>query len=247
MTYITINLSRCIFFSKIAFEIFIYLQDLLMKLMFNTLLLFFCLTRTFAQPNNSFEPILSNNWYFEFNFGKTNPLEPFGDGFVSDTALKKTSLNNFKLNNLSARYMFNPYAGLIFGLSRNEIKGYSRISEIKFDNVQYGINIESAIGLGRLLKIQQNYSNFDIYLHSGIMVSRFFIKSNVVKLHEDVLGITFGMTPSYKLNDYMSLKSDLLFMHNLSQQRTWDGLSYNRNGSYAKLYNFSLGIIFFFK
>lgn len=190
------------------------------------------------------DSIVINKWSVEFNVGRANPLEPFGDGFISNVGLKKTAFKNFNFFRIGTRYMFGRNFGLNLGLYHEGIKGFNKKNDIKFDNKQYGVNLSVVLGLGRILKLQEISSNFNVYVYTGFLFSNFEIDYTYDSLKEINFGYNFGITPMYRLNEYMSIKTDFSFHNYLSQHRTWDGMSYN-SGLDSKLFNYSVGMIFY--
>jgi OOP family OmpA-OmpF porin len=202
------------------------------------------LTNSFAQENTIVDSTFVNNWSIEFNAGRNIPLEPFGDGFVSNIGLKKTAFKDFNLFRLGTRYMFNSNIGLNLNFYHEGIKGHNKDNNIKFNNTQYGVNLGIVLGLGRFINLEKIVPNFNVHTHSGVMLSRFKIDSDFESLTEDNFGYNLGITPFYRLNDYMSIKTDFSFVHYLSQNRTWDGVTVN-NGLESRSFNYSFGMIFY--
>lgn len=208
------------------------------------LLLLLCSTKLFAQSGVLTDSIVVNKWSVEFNVGRVNPLEPFGDGFISNVGLKKTAIKNFNFFRIGTRYMFGQNVGLNLGFYHEGIKGFNKKNDIKFDNKQYGVNLSIVLGLGRILKLQEISQNFNVYVYTGFLFSKFKIDYTHDKLIEDNFGYNLGITPMYRLNEYMSIKTDFSFNNYLSQNRTWDGMNYN-SGLDSKSFNYSVGLVFY--
>lgn len=198
------------------------------------LLLIILFTFIFSNSWSQFENY--NRFSLEFSLGATNAVEPYSDGYWSNT------VDLFHAKG-GGRYMFNNKFGLQldlgYDLISNDRFGKNGIS-LPFKSHYFRSSVQGVLDIGRVFAFENFTDRFSLLFHSGSGIS--FLTSKVNPKTDRMLNFLFGITSQYKLTERVSLNADLSFIWHIYQQYTFDMYNpvYNR-GFDGFLCNASIG------
>ena len=146
--------------------------------------------------------------------------------------------------NLGIRYMFNHKWGIKSDFSYDTFKDGDKGSN------HYRLNLEAYYNVGDIFDLN-NISNQSIALYShlggGITYNNTHINEvqiGYIPGWERQINVTFGLSPRFRINDYISLLSDWTNIIAMRQHLYYSGesISTGRNGKIGYHMTFSLGI-----
>ena len=148
--------------------------------------------------------------------------------------------------NFNYRYMFNNKVGLMsnFGYDRFSFKNNATPSNY------YRISIETSVNLREILGFSEFVEHFGALAHAGLGVSGMWSKNiatqNIYKKtnFDQLLHITLGLTPRYRINNKYCVHVDLTYLTNLNQDFTYDTRTIlkPKEGFTGSFLNFSAGV-----
>jgi OOP family OmpA-OmpF porin len=197
---------------------------------------------TFSQEKYQ-EESKYDRWSVEFNTGQNKAIRPFTTGYYSSDPTVYFNINGVEHYDLGLRYMLSPVFGFKLDVAYDVIKNNDNASS-PFENNQYRIGLQGVANLGRLMQFESFTNRFGLLAHAGIQVSQHIPQLGINKdVSEDNGGIMFGLTPQFRLTNYLALTGDFTVINNIRQHLNWDGSyaakDYNLTGL---MYNTSLGI-----
>ncbi len=188
-----------------------------------------------------------NHWSVELNVGQNKPLRPFSTGYFTSKPNTYFYFNGIEHYDLGARYMFSNLFGLKVDLAYDEIKNQSGSGSLDFYLKQYRLGFQGVINMSRLLRFESFTNRFGILAHGGFQFSKLKPQIGVNQnLSEDNGGIILGLTPQYRLTNWLAITGDFTYINNLRQHFNWDGTySPDTNNLTGSIYNTSLGLTFY--
>ncbi len=182
-----------------------------------------------------------NRWTIEANFGQSKGLNPFSNGYSSSEPGKV--IGKFELNNfgLGARYMISPKFGIKADINYDVFENAK--SSKPFEVQQIRLGIQGVINGARLLGLEENLKRFGFLVHGGLNFIRLTptldtppdltlpipvgAEFNPQPSNNGVTeyngGLTFGITPSYRITNKMAISLDISTFNNYRQHLAWDG------------------------
>ena len=206
----------------------------------------FIVTFTYSQEEKS-EKDLYNHWSIELNVGQNRPIRPFSTGYYSSKPNTYFYFNGIQHYDLGARYMFSNLFGLKADLAYDEIKNRAGSGSLDFNLKQYRLGIQGVINLSRLLRFETFSNRIGMLAHGGFQFSKLKPQIGVNQnVSEDNGGIILGLTPQYRLTNWLAITGDFSYLNNLRQHFNWDGsYSEDTNNLTGSIYNTSLGLTFY--
>lgn len=191
-----------------------------------------------------------NKWTIELSVGNAKGIGPYSTKYFS------SNFSNYKPNidinsySLGARYMFNEKFGVKAALNSEFLRPVPNNSSKEFLMQQYGFSVEGVINLFQLVNLQDTFGRFGILLHSGLKFDHMVSKTpNIVGDDQNFdefannLGILYGITPQFRINNKLAVKFDFYIQNNYHQKLNYDGSSASRSDNLTgQLINGSLGI-----
>lgn len=186
-----------------------------------------------------------NRWSLDLSFGSSRGIRPYNDGYFStenDKFLGELNLNSF---NIGARYYLNKYVTFKSDITFDRFIPANKKS-IDFDVAQFRWSIQTMFNINMLFGIDE-FSKFKLQPHIGLNIASLkTIKSSenqAIGSPDNILGLIFGLTPSYNITSKTNLFIDFSIINNFRQHHTWDGNdSDEKNNLTGQMSNISLGI-----
>ncbi|MFL9844034.1 OmpA family protein [Flavobacterium rhizosphaerae] len=175
-----------------------------------------------------------NKFSIDFGGGFNKAANPMTEGYH----MKTTNLFNA---NLGFRYMFNTKFGV-------KLEGYydkfqeDDISRGDFDTNVMGGTLQAYINLGRVLDFQTWTQRLNLYTHLGVGIS--VLKGDNIDYNDRLGNVVMGIGAKYKISRRIAFDANFTMLNNFSQQRTWDGNEYDRQGKQgfdSTLYHATIG------
>jgi len=200
-----------------------------------------------------------NKLTIEVSTGRSKGLKPYSTGYYSssDKFMGNISINSV---NIGARYMLSPIFGFRADLGYMNLKNDSKSASLPFDIQIPTLGVQGVINASRLFNIENSIGRFGLLLHGGLQISQLysrtpdemspidpsiFVRSHNHGAKDNNIGIIYGISPQYRLNDKFALITDVSFVNSLRQHFAWDGggnpMDNNLTG---KLVSFSIGVTY---
>ena len=201
---------------------------------------------TYAQVEKK-EKDLYNNWSIELSAGQNRPLSNFAPGYFTSKPNSYFYFNGIEHYDFGVRYMFSPLFGLKADLAYDEIKNQSGSGSLEFNLKQYRLGIQGVMNFSRLLKFETFTKRIGLLAHGGVQFSKLKPQIGINQgLSEDNGGLILGLTPQYRLTNWLVINGDFTYINNLRQHFNWDGsYSEDANNLTGSIYNTSLGLTFY--
>ena len=206
----------------------------------------FIATYTYAQDERN-EKDLYNHWSIELNVGQNRPIRPFSTGYFTSKPNTYFYFNGVEHYDLGGRYMFSNFFGLKADLAYDEIKNQSGSGSLDFNLKQYRLGIQGVMNFSRLLRFESFTKRIGLLVHGGFQFSKLKPQIGVNQnVSEDNGGIILGLTPQYRLTNWLAITGDFTYLNNLRQHFNWDGsYSNDTNNLTGSMYNTSIGLTFY--
>lgn len=167
---------------------------------------------------------------FSIGGGTILPISPTRNSKSADYI----GLNNFKID---IYRLFNDKIGVGASYSYSYFEaGQPLTSYLKCH--KFGVN--GIFNLGEKINIIKNSYNFKLYTYAGVSLTVLFHENGAIRVNETVIdwgsniskkngnyeragSIDIGISPSYKISDWVSLKFDLTYSKNLKVEYGYDG------------------------
>lgn len=164
-----------------------------------------------------------NKAYLDINVGFNKPFSPFSAG--TDGQI----IGLFHAD-LGFRYMPNPKFGVRATLRHESFKNASSLSE--FSTIHESITFEGILNFGAICNFEEWTKVLGLHLHAGPGIAYMSGTTTAGNRGRDLMGhIQFGVTPRFKLNEKLAINTDLTFVGNMLQGRTFDFKSNNPYGN----------------
>jgi len=172
-----------------------------------------------------------NKWTIEAGVGLTKPYHHLSYGYRANTP-------DFFAGDIGARYMFNEFFGLKFGL------GYNHFTEgdnsLDFTTKQYQANLQGVMNLGRMLRFEDWTRTLGLLAHAGAGVGLLNYDTDV---DNDYVGqVLGGLTGQVKLSPRVSLHLDVTGMYNIRQNYTFNGGMNSYDDNSPVVFNGTVGL-----
>lgn len=186
-----------------------------------------------------------NRWSLDLSLGSSRGIRPYNDGYFStenEKFLGELNLNSF---NIGARYYLNKNVTFKSDLAFDRFIPTNERS-LDFDVAQFRWSIQTMFNINMLFGIDE-FSKFKLQPHLGLnMAALKTIKSSenqTIGSADNILGLIFGLTPSYNISSKTNLFIDFSLINNFRQHHTWDGnVSDEKNNLSGQMSNISFGI-----
>ena len=183
----------------------------------------------------------TKNHALEFNFGYSQPLNYFGENSFGSNF----GVNHYKLG---YRYHFNKDLGIRASFTFNRYTAdmasmnTSRMTMYKLEAVY---NLGRSFGL-----LNSSAKNFTLLGYAGLGYGRHTNPGFNYVRPEAIMPVSLGLTPTFKVSEFISMFIDAEFINNFQQDIRFDGnfvdpeVTYEGNPS-GLMMNFSIGIAIF--
>ena len=176
-----------------------------------------------------------NKWSIDINGGVNKAANPFTQGYHMNA-------DNLFHADLGFRYMFNTKFGLKIQ-GGYDVLNDDGDTENKFETKVIGMNLQGYMNLGRIMEFETWTDRINLLGHLGVGISQ---ATNDLYDGGDRLGnFIIGMGMQYRISNRIALNADFTMYNNFSQNKTWDGRDYDRQGRQgfdSSLYNATLGL-----
>ena len=186
-----------------------------------------------------------NRWSLDLSFGSSRGIRPYNDGYFSTESTKFLGELNLNSFNIGARYQVNKYVTFKSDLAFDRFIPTDSKSAA-FDVAQFRWSIQTMFNINMLFGIDE-FAKFKLQPHIGLnMASLKTIKSSenqAIGSADNILGLIFGLTPSYNITSKTNLFVDFSLINNFRQHKTWDGNpSDEKNNLSGQMGNISFGV-----
>ena len=186
-------------------------------------------------------------WAIELSVGQNKPIRPFTSGYYSSNPNRYFNFGTVKHFEVGVRYMFNPKFGLKLDGAYDQIMNQSNSGSLPFESRQYRVGLQGVVNIGRVLNFESFTNRLGLLAHAGIQVSMFTPQIGINKDRtEDNGGIILGLTPQFRITNWLVLHGNFSVLNNVRQHFNWDGnyaaVDDNLSGV---MYTSSLGLTFY--
>lgn len=186
-----------------------------------------------------------NRWFVDLSLGSSRGIRPYNEGYFStenDKFLGEVNLNSITIG---ARYYVNKFVTFKTDLSFDRFTPHNKKS-LDFDVAQFRWSLQTMFNINALFGLQET-SKFKLLPHLGLnMASLKTIKSSqnqTIGSPDYILGLIYGITPSYNISKRAALFLDLSIINNFRQHHTWDGnVSDEENNLTGQMSSIAIGI-----
>lgn len=213
------------------------------KFIFAGLLLACSISTGFAQESNIDKPSY-NKWSIEVNAGQSKGVKPYSVGYYSSNPNQYFNFSGVNHFDFGVRYMFNTKFGFKVDAGMDKLADQSNSGSLAFQTQQVRVGFQGIINLGRMLDFESFTNRFNLLGHAGLQVAQFTVNAGANKnLSEDNGGIMVGLTPQFRLTNWLVLTGDFTAINNVRQHLAWDGNpSSSDNNLSGLMFNTSLGL-----
>lgn len=183
-----------------------------------------------------------NKWSVGLNVGMHDGLRPVLNG---------TKVHQIHHYGANVRYMMNNSSGLMLDFGYDFLDFYG----LGTANTHYvRTNIQGVGNVGHVLHFEEWTKRFGLLVHGGFGMSHLFGKdtadytdTRLFKKSDDMVNLTFGISPQFKINERIALTGDISMINNIRQNVTFDMTSpiTGMGGIRGSFYNASIGIQFY--
>lgn len=193
------------------------------------------MTTLSAQKNN--EAI--NKWSVGYGLGSHL--------WSSHPSTETSNLRNLAITHheLNGRYMFNNRIGIMLNVGYDAFR-FGGIGDSDLKTHYISPTLQSVINIGDMMKLNTLHERFGLLLHTGVGYAAMWQKRGKV---DNIASFVVGLTPQIRLTDHWSLKADVTFNANYSQQNTFDFREkIEQKSKYvyetARFFNLSVGVTY---
>ena len=201
------------------------------------ILISFLFITSLVVAQEEFEQQDYNRWSFELATGFQKPGAPAESGYFTATP-------SFGQYSVGARYMMNNRFGLKADVGYNMFENADNSKPFKSNYLR--ASLQGVFNLGSILKFETWTNTIGLLGHTGVGYSVLMPKEPVDHGKDQMLHGIIGVTPQFKLTEWMALTTDLSILTHIRQDDTWDGVGKNVNkGLGGTLVNLSAGLTFY--
>ncbi|MGV8095048.1 MAG: OmpA family protein [Mangrovibacterium sp.] len=172
-----------------------------------------------------------NKWTIEGGVGFTKPHHHLSSGYRASTP-------DLFVGEVGARYMFNEFFGLKFGLGYNHFTDGD--NSLDFKTKQYQANLQGVMNLGRVLRFEDWTRRLGLLAHAGAGVGLLNYETDA---DNDYVGqVLGGLTGQVKLSPRVSLNLDITGMYNIRQNYTFNGGMNSYDDNTPVVFNGTVGL-----
>jgi OOP family OmpA-OmpF porin len=184
-----------------------------------------------------------DRWSLEVNAGQNKAIRPFTSGHYSSNPNKYLYFSGVNHYDIGLRYMFSNAFGLKLDCAVDQFQAQSGSGSLPFNTRLQRIGLQGVINLGKMLLFETSTNRIGILGHGGLQVSRFSVNQGINNgITEDNGGIMLGITPQFRLTNWLALSVDFTAIGNIRQHLNWDGNAFNSTDNLTgMLYNTSVG------
>ena len=206
-----------------------------------------CLIASAQSETDTTSTKLYKRWSMELGVGQNKPIRPFSTGYYSSNPNRYFNFGNIQHFEVGVRYMFNPKFGLKLDGAYDQIVDQSNSGSLPFESQQIRLGLQGIVNIGRVLNFESFTNRFGLLAHAGIQVSKFTPQIGVNKdVTEDNGGVIVGLTPQFRIANWLVVHGDFTVLNNVRQHFNWDGTyAAVDNNLTGILYNTSLGLTFY--
>jgi OmpA-OmpF porin, OOP family len=167
-------------------------------------------------------------WSVELSAGQNKALQPFTPNYYQSGNTNHFNFSTVNSFNVGVRKMFNPKFGLKLNFAYNSFTNGPSTSSLPFETKSLRASLEAVLNLGRILEFESFSKRLGLLAHSGIQVSDFTPNKDTKFFHtdaEDNGGLIFGITPQFRIVNWLAITADISYIFNVRQHYTWDGQS----------------------
>jgi len=185
---------------------------------------------SFSQEKNA-----ANKFSIDFNFGLNKPTSSFTSGYTNKLNIYHTDLG--------LRYMLNTKCGFKIDAGIDNFK--STVANYNFNTNYLRFSLQGIINIGSLVGF--NESKFGLLLHGGAgSGSLGNNKIGVGKGIDDMINVTVGITPQFRVSNKIALNLDLSYISNIYQDHRFDYKSTNSSRGFdGNMFNASIGLSYY--
>lgn len=196
-----------------------------------TLLIMLLLQTTFHAQEKNFSP-----FSIDASYGITGPIKPLSTNYDANSISPLCFA-------IGGRYMFNNYVGFRLSSSYHQLR--NGMNSTTFKTNYFRVNMEAVINLGNLYRIDKA-KKIGLILHTGTGYS-IMREENWIYNSDEMLSVTLGLAPNFKLSQRLSLLVDFSIIGNIYQSRTFDFSEANiKRGLDGYLFNGLVGVNYTF-
>lgn len=197
--------------------------------------------------NDTIERHQFNHWSVEVNVGQNKPIAPFADGYYSSKPNTYFYFNGIEHYDIGVRYMFSNVFGLKLDFAYDDIKNQKGSGSLDFQTKQYRLGLQGVANLGRLLRFETFTHRFGLLAHGGLQVSTLEPTMGFNEgQKEQNGGFVYGITPQYRITNWLVITADFTGFQNFRQHLNWDGSYADKENSLSgTIFNTSLGLTFY--
>lgn len=194
--------------------------------------------------NDTIERHHFNHWSLEFNLGQNKPIKPFAEGYYASKPNTYFYFNGVEHYDIGVRYMFSNVFGLKLDFAFDDVKDQNGSGSLDFQTKQYRLGLQGVANLGRLLRFETFTHRFGLLAHGGLEVSTLQPTIGTNKnLKEQDGGFIYGVTPQFRLTNWLVITGDFTGVQNFRQHLNWDGsYSDKENSLSGTIFNTSFGL-----
>lgn len=209
------------------------------KKFFKTVLLFTVISFVFSSAGLKAQKTkLNHKWQMDLAVGTNIALSPFTKG--------SRSSNGFPHLAIGGQKMLSDVFGIRSAIVYDHYSNSDDNTLYSYSTSQLSILLEGVLNTHQLFQ-QPETSKFDLFIHAGMQISRFYVnKGDYDGRSEKNGGIVFGLTPVYRLSDKLALLADWSYIYNIRQDFTWNGLPSSDNDRIGSKMSVSVGLQYSF-
>ena len=187
---------------------------------------------------------LYNRWSVELNAGQNKAVRPYSTGYYSSDPSNYFNFSGVDHFDLGVRYMFSNLFGLKLDGAYDIIESQSGSGSLPFETHQYRLGLQGVANLGRIMRFETFTGRLNLLAHAGVQVSQLKPQTGLNKgVTEDNGGIMVGLTPQFRVTDWLVLTGDFTVISNVRQHFNWDGnYSAEADNLSGMMYNTSVGV-----
>jgi OOP family OmpA-OmpF porin len=189
----------------------------------------------------------NRKWSVEVGSGISNGTMPYTNGYYTsiDNQLFKGIV--FNTYSLGASYQFSEIVGLKMDMAFDRFINSPETKSEPFEAGQYRASVQTVFNLNSFFKPFNSGARSNVLLHAGLNIALMSpIKGDYDKVvsNNDIYGgIVFGITPTLKLSNKVSIFVDASYFNNYDQSLTWNGKDAADNDE-ANMYSVTFGLSF---
>jgi OOP family OmpA-OmpF porin len=191
-------------------------------------------------------------WSLDINLGQNKAITPFTQGYYQSDARTYFPLLDVNSFSIGVRRMFTPKVGFKVTASYNTFSNSGQNNSLPFETKTLRTSFEGVFNLGRAWEFETFTKRVGLLAHLGGHYSS-FAPSRQVGLFkrgegaEDNGGFIMGITPQYKINNWLVINSDFTYVLNTRQHYTWDGNpnNYSVTNLTGSMVEFTFGLTFY--